>query len=157
MCWIFFEEKNVCIFYHFSIAKWHRLLKYFLMGDNDLSVLHNQCHGCWWPGDARGQSFSSHCIDLVLIGYFSFSIRNFCRHFHIELICRYCPSNKNNPIFNLSRIELIEIHLCSMCYKACSWQHEVGFQYLWESINYCKCLTQNYIESKQNIWFPSTN
>ena len=30
-------------------------------------ILHNQYHGCWWPGDARRQGISSHSADLILL------------------------------------------------------------------------------------------
>ena len=31
----------------------------------DLSMLHCQCHGCWWPVNKRSQGISSHGIDSV--------------------------------------------------------------------------------------------
>ena len=33
--------------------------------DKDLPTLHDQYHGCWWPGDARSQGISNHDFDLV--------------------------------------------------------------------------------------------
>ena len=33
--------------------------------DKDLPILHNQYHGCWCLGDARGQGIINHDIDLV--------------------------------------------------------------------------------------------
>ena len=38
-------------------------------------ILYNQYHGCWWPGDARSQGISCHCIDLVHPKYFRLSTR----------------------------------------------------------------------------------
>ena len=37
--------------------------------------VHSQYHGCWWPGDARSQDISSHCIGLVCPDDSSFSTR----------------------------------------------------------------------------------
>ena len=45
------------------------------MEDKDLFILHDQCYGCWWPGDARSQGISSHGIDLLLPECPSFSTR----------------------------------------------------------------------------------
>ena len=33
---------------------------------------HTQCHGHWWPGDARSQDISSHRIDLIILEYSGF-------------------------------------------------------------------------------------
>ena len=38
---------------------------------------HNQCHGCWWPGDIRSQVINSHDIDLVLAKYSGLSSSRF--------------------------------------------------------------------------------
>ena len=35
--------------YLFSILKWHRYLKSFLMADEDLLIIQNQYLGCLWP------------------------------------------------------------------------------------------------------------
>ena len=80
-----FEKTQKCLFYYFSSLRWHRLLKSFLMEDEDLFMLHNQYHCCWWPGDARSQVINSHGIDLVLPEYSCLSIRwvNLTNLFHI--------------------------------------------------------------------------
>ena len=38
---------------------------------------YSQYHGCWWPGDMRSQSISSHGIDLVCWDYSGFSTKRF--------------------------------------------------------------------------------
>ena len=43
--------------------------KSFLVEGKAHFTLHNQCHGCWCPGDARSQSTSNHDIGLVLQEY----------------------------------------------------------------------------------------
>ena len=52
-----------------------RYLKYFLMHDKGLFSLHNQYHGCWWPGSLHHQAISSHDIDLLFLEYSGFNIR----------------------------------------------------------------------------------
>ena len=39
------------------------------MYKKDMSLLHNQYHGCWWPGNTGSQVISIHGIDLVLQEY----------------------------------------------------------------------------------------
>ena len=63
--------KYNCVFYHFSILRWRRLLKSVIVEDKDLFDLYSQYHGCWWPGDARSQVISIHGIDLVFFLEFS--------------------------------------------------------------------------------------
>ena len=36
-----------------------------LMEDKDLSILHSQYYGCWWPSDTRSQGINNHDIDLL--------------------------------------------------------------------------------------------
>ena len=64
---IFSWETEKCIynFYHSSILTWRRSLTSFLMKDQDLTILHTQYHGRWWPSDARSQGINSHDIDLI--------------------------------------------------------------------------------------------
>ena len=38
-------------------------------------ILHNQYHGCSWPGDTRSQGISSNDINLHLLEYFRASVR----------------------------------------------------------------------------------
>ena len=64
----FFWEalRYVCISYHFSTLRWHRLLKSFLWEVKGPFILHGHYHGCGWPGDTRSQVMSSHGSDLLL-------------------------------------------------------------------------------------------
>ena len=55
-------KKYICIFYHFLTSTLHRLLKSSLMEDKDLYNLHNQYHGCRWPGDLKSHGTNSHGI-----------------------------------------------------------------------------------------------
>ena len=47
----------------FSTVRWCWYLKSSLRVD--LFILHSPQHGCWWPGDARSLSITSHGFDLV--------------------------------------------------------------------------------------------
>ena len=59
---IFRNMKSIHILYHFSMLRWSRYLKSFLLKDKGLFILHVQYpyHGCWWPGNARRPGSSSH-------------------------------------------------------------------------------------------------
>ena len=50
-----------------SSAKWRPfcLGLNVLILDNDLSILHNQYHCCWWPGDTRSQGITNNDTDLL--------------------------------------------------------------------------------------------
>ena len=52
-----------------------RSLNYFLIEGEDLFILHNQYHCCWWPDNTRSQGISSNCINLVLLEYSSFTTK----------------------------------------------------------------------------------
>ena len=85
--WKFFDYFALCsiyemkhkdvfaFFYPFSTLSWHRWFKSLLVEDNNQLILHGQCHGCWWPGDARSQSISSHDIGPVGLEYPNFSTK----------------------------------------------------------------------------------
>ena len=45
-----------------------QVVGFLLMEGKDLPFLHNQHHGCWWPGDAICIVISNHEIDLVQPG-----------------------------------------------------------------------------------------
>ena len=66
---------NLYIFNHFSTLRWQRYLKFYLMEDKDLFILHSQYQGCWWPGYLRSQGISSKGIKLVLPECYGFSTR----------------------------------------------------------------------------------
>ena len=51
-------------------------MKSFLLEGKDPVILLSQYHGCWWPGDERGQGINNHGIDLVILKYSSFSARS---------------------------------------------------------------------------------
>ena len=55
------ESYNI---YHSSALTWQGWLESFLCKTRTC-LFHSQYHGCWWPGDARSQSISSHGIDLI--------------------------------------------------------------------------------------------
>ena len=42
------------------------------MEAKDLSILHSQYHGCWWPGDASRRGISSYGTGLVCPKHSSF-------------------------------------------------------------------------------------
>ena len=66
---------EICIFFHFLALKWRSYLESFLMEDKVSFIIYNQCHGCWWLGDARGQDISSNGINLVCLHFSSFSAK----------------------------------------------------------------------------------
>ena len=66
---------NLYIFNYFSTLRWQRYLKFYLMEDKDLFILHSQYQGCWWLGYLRSQGISSKGIKLVLPEYYGFSTR----------------------------------------------------------------------------------
>ena len=47
-------------------------LQFFFVRNMDPFTLHNQYHGCWWPGNARSQGISSYGIDLDTLKVFYF-------------------------------------------------------------------------------------
>ena len=55
--------------------KRHWQLKSILMYVKDLFIIHDQYHGCWWPGDARSQGISSGGINLFTSEYSDLSIK----------------------------------------------------------------------------------
>ena len=59
-------------FLYFSTLSWCWLLKFFLMWDKDLFILHSQYHDSWCPGDIKSPGISSYAIDLVFLGYSCF-------------------------------------------------------------------------------------
>ena len=46
---LFWKQKMICIFYHFSALRWHKSLKSFLVADMYPFIVHSQYCGCWWP------------------------------------------------------------------------------------------------------------
>ena len=76
-CWIYIRihKKYICISYNFSIMKWSRWLKTFLIEDKDQYSLYSHFHSGWCPGDARSHGISSNDIALVLPEYSSFNTR----------------------------------------------------------------------------------
>ena len=36
------------------------------MEERDASILMEEKHACWWPGDAKNPDMNSHWIDLIL-------------------------------------------------------------------------------------------
>ena len=50
----------------FSMSRWHRQLKSFLVEGKDPFILYIQYHDCWWPDDTRSQGISSNGVDQVL-------------------------------------------------------------------------------------------
>ena len=82
LCWTFYELMyqfnplraksftkiiNMCLqclsFLHTDMT---HVLKSFLTGDEDLPILHRQCHGCWWPGKAMSQGISNQATPRTL-------------------------------------------------------------------------------------------
>ena len=57
------------ILYHCLILKTMHVNNIFLLENKALIILHGQYHNCWWPGDARNQSISSHDIELIFTDY----------------------------------------------------------------------------------------
>ena len=51
-------------FLHIDMTQVLKILPRILKQEKDLSILYNQYHGCWCPGDVRSQGISSHDIDL---------------------------------------------------------------------------------------------
>ena len=47
----------------------------FWMDAENLSILHSQYHGYWWPSYTRIQGISSHDFDLVMLEISSFSTK----------------------------------------------------------------------------------
>ena len=43
------KKIHICILYNSSMLRWHRQLKSYLVGDNDLFIRHGQYHSHWWP------------------------------------------------------------------------------------------------------------
>ena len=43
------------------------------MEDKHQYARYNQCHGCWWLGDARGLGVRGHVVDPVIAEYSCFS------------------------------------------------------------------------------------
>ena len=56
-----------------------------------LPILHNQYHGCWWPGDARSQGISNHDIYNVELDHFG-------PHTLTVKIGRFVKKKKKNDI-----------------------------------------------------------
>ena len=55
-------------FFSFYKLNWYK--KSVPIEENSKFILHNQHHGCWWPGDRRSQGICIHGTDLVLPGIF---------------------------------------------------------------------------------------
>ena len=47
-------------------------------------ILHNQHHGCWWPGDTKSQGISSHSTDHQ---YSCFSTKGLTMVHHVNSSC----------------------------------------------------------------------
>ena len=60
-------------FFSFLNTKIVRVVE--LLPLTDIFFLHSQYHGYWWLGDGRTQAISSHDIDIMCLGYSSFSTR----------------------------------------------------------------------------------
>ena len=69
--------------FHFSILRWHRLLKSFLMEDKYSNKVNY--HGCWCPWSDKSQDISSHAVDLILPIYSNLKCIN--PLWHIDSIC----------------------------------------------------------------------
>ena len=68
--WLYCCVHFVEVYLHFLIIS-----QDFILKEKGLFILHHQCDGCWWPGDARSQSIGSHGIDVALSKYSDFSTR----------------------------------------------------------------------------------
>ena len=44
-------------------------LKFFLIEDKELFILHSQYRTRWWAGDTRSQGINSHGFDLAILEY----------------------------------------------------------------------------------------
>ena len=60
--------------------------------DKNAFFLHDQHHGCWWPGDDRSQSTSNHGIDIVISEYSAPEVLN---HVHRVHVCIKQPFKQN--------------------------------------------------------------
>ena len=57
-CWIYFRKhinKSIFSVCHSLILRWFWYLPSYLMEDQHTYILPSQCHGCWWPDNARSQ------------------------------------------------------------------------------------------------------
>ena len=60
------------IYSHLSTFRWCYIVV-LLHGRQDMFILHDQYHGCWWPGDPKSQGITSHGNDIILWELSSFS------------------------------------------------------------------------------------
>ena len=107
-------------------------------------ILQSQCHGCWWPGDARNQVICSYGIDPILLEYSSFStIRDLKSLFksiqwHIRSLTSTTFSRQNN----------LDIFLHKYCNKIIRLSQTIsGKVHVWVAV---------FITSEKSIQIPAS-
>ena len=61
-----------------------------------------QCHGCWWPGDARSQGIHSHVVVLIFAAHSGFSTRRV-----LKSILQYYRNQCNTSVYMQSMMLLL--------------------------------------------------